>query len=399
MRAMRRFTLQSSLSGTGGTAFVVLALFSWTSFNAPLAAQNCASGGPGNPCVATAQYNNQRTAYNPSESALTATTITTSNPLKQKFILPVDTDDLPTIQLPSQTQPAPATYNPIYAQPLYVPQIAISNNNACNDGGNHTCNMVIGVTLNDTVFAWNPATQATIWSRTGNPTCFQSGTCVKGTGGYGLYATDCGATGSATVVDGSQDGIYFEGILSTPVIDTTLSPPTMFLTTFCKPSGQVASQYWLNAISLLDGSNVANVAIPAPLSQGVVPPFCPVTGSNGADGLGADGCASNLIEFKPSLQKQRSALLESNSKIYMAFGTRNHENSPTQYPYHGWIFAYNNTFSYEALHRCHVRLPLGLFNQCLQPSADPQLLYDLQQQQLQLRESVPLSLRQPFRRV
>jgi hypothetical protein len=294
---------------------------------------NCTGSSSGNPCVLTGQYNNQRTAYNSNETALTATTVGNSGTklLQQKMLFQVDpvcsgcSSDTPNIQLPWQSSMSPATFNPIYAQPLNVPGASVqspANTGNCNDGGSGKCNMLIAVTMNDTVFAWNAITGNLLWSRQGYPGR------SPGTGNA-LYYDDCGPS-ATSVVSPEHLAVYFEGIVSTPVIDTTLSPPTMFLPSLCKVSGGTI-QSFLHAVDITKGSDIAHVQVPT----------CPGTaGSDGADLLNQGGCPTGTIEFLGGHERQRAALLETNSSLYIAYGTRVPENNASSYPYDGWVFSY-----------------------------------------------------------
>ncbi|MGO4882717.1 MAG: hypothetical protein ACLP59_18145 [Bryobacteraceae bacterium] len=292
---------------------------------------NCTGSSSGNPCVLTGQYNNQRTAYNNNETALTSLTVGNSGSarLQQKMLYQVDptcsgcADDTPKITLCSGCSQAQATFNPIYAQPLYVPSISVSTPaNTANCNGSTTCSMLIAVTMNDTVFAWNAATGSLLWSRQGSTT--QGNASPQG---QGLF-TDCGAT-SATA-PAHPLGTFFEGIVSTPVIDMTQSSPTMFLTSLCSVPGG-ATESFLHAINIQTGADIAFTQIPLCTSA---------TGSLGADGTGQPGCTSN-VEFMGGHQRQRAAILEIDSTLYLAYGTRVSENNPTTYPYEGWVFGYS----------------------------------------------------------
>ncbi len=76
----------------------------------PLNAQPCSSANP--PCVLTAQYGNQRQSWNGNETVLTTSNVTN---LTKYARLAVD-----------NSSSALGTYNPIYAQPLYVAGITVN---------------------------------------------------------------------------------------------------------------------------------------------------------------------------------------------------------------------------------------------------------------------------------
>jgi len=314
---------------TGVKLTLSMAVLFLATAHTPLGAQTCT---PNTPNVLTGQYDNQRDAYNSSENCLTSSTVGTSTPLYQLARLDVDTDNLPA--------PAGYTYlsNPVYAQPLYVSGITVSSPatpSNCNDNGSGKCNLVVGVTLNTTIFAWNATTWNVVWSREGGPTGK-----AAGTSGSALYYTDCN---NGSVVAPFSKILPFVGILSTPVIDTSLSPPTMFLTSYCTDTN--AKNHWyLHGIDLTTGKDVVTSG---GNPYGIQIPECPAsygpntggwpTGSNGADDSASPyHCTSgsnSAIRFNAEHQNQRPALLEANSMIYIAFGTHAVENqSPASYP-------------------------------------------------------------------
>jgi hypothetical protein len=296
----------------------------------------------------TAQNDAQRDAYNGSEPCLNSTTIGSSAPLSQIMQLNVDMDNLPSGYLS----------NPVYAQPLYISGITVSspaNTSNCNP----SCNLAIGVTLNTTIFAWNATTGNVVWSREGGP----AGT-TSGTSGKALYYTDCGTTGSPVTMP-APHALPYLGILSTPVIDSSLSPPTMFLASYCKVPGTPPTDNWyLHGIDLTtgqdivtSGGNPVGIQIPdCPASYGPNTGGWP-TGSNGADGLSPNTtCTSGdngAVRFFPANQNQRPALLEVGSLIYLSFGVHDAEGvypasypiSSSSYAYHGWMMAYNRAIS------------------------------------------------------
>jgi hypothetical protein len=196
----------------------------------PSTAQSCASGTP--PSILTAQYGNLRQGYNASESLLTSTCLSGTVTISQPSWSPLLVESGPS----SQT-------NRLEAQPLYVSQI--SRTPALNNCPN-PCNMVVAVTLSDSVYAWNADTGATIWSD------------CQGTGctGTALWASDCGTgTGHGPAqAPYAPNALPFAGIVSTPVIDTVVSPPVMYVTSLAKPPlPTVASS----------GGSTSSICIPA----------------------------------------------------------------------------------------------------------------------------------------
>ncbi len=270
---------------------------------------SCASPTAGNPCVLTSQYDNARDAWNYNETTLTPSNVSGLS-VASFSPLAVDTNDLPS------TAPS----NPIYAQPLYVAGIQTSLSN-CTP----TCNMLLAATLNGTVFAFNTSNGSTVWSRRG-----KTGTA----GTNALWYDDCKAE-SGPGPGGTA--LPFVGIVATPVIDYTLSTPTMFLTSMCQD--QFQNQHWyLHGLSLQTGADISSSPVEITGS---------VSGSNNADDL-TDG----EIPFEPQRQHQRAGLLEApvpaisgvSPLIYIAFGVGIAE---TTTAYHGWVFGYNTSLSQQ----------------------------------------------------
>ncbi len=282
----------------------------------PLNAQVCATVGPSHPpCVLTQGYAgpptdanfNSRQAFNGYETTLTPSFVATMATTHQLFL---EVDDS------AAALPPNAASNPILAQPLYVAGITVPHP---AQGSCDPCDMVIGVTLNDTVFAWTADGKQAgnlLWSRqgvpgsTGNP---------PGNAGNALWYDDCGS-GGQPVPRPATDTTPFDGILSTPAIDVTGSTPAMFLTDWCQVStGKY--EWFIHKINLQTGAD----ATPARW----------IGGDFGSAG------------FNDINEKQRAALLEvpnprsgGNPLIYAAFGTGTMEDNATEHPYHGWLIAY-----------------------------------------------------------
>lgn len=286
----------------------------------PLAAQTaCANPASGRPCVLTAQYDNNRDAYDGNETALTPSTVTGMS-TSPKFQLTVDTTDLPINQFS----------NPITAQPLYVAQVT----GVGNPSGTH--DLLIGVTLNGTVFAWdadNGVCDITTglslcWSRQGYPGNLPGS-------GNALWYDDCGGITGGPVP--TTANLPFAGIVATPVIDPTLSPPAIFLTSYCI-NNTPAYHWYLHKLKLTDGTDVV--------------PHVEITTSGPAGTDYADDLTNGVIPFKPGRQLQRPALLEVpppfpaqtsvSPAIYIAFGTIGAEATYAN-PYHGWLFGYSTS--------------------------------------------------------
>ena len=261
---------------------------------------------------------NSRQAINPYETHFTQSTLPGSTTAAIFF----EVDDQ-SGQVATNLTTITPTSNPIMAQPLYVAGITVAspaNTANCNSGT--SCNMVVAVTLNDTVFAWNAdatsTSSALLWSRQGAPGVTGN---LPGNAGNALWYGDCGLSGGPAL---RGDTLQFEGILSTPVIDASGSSPVMFLTSYCQDSSG-NPQWWLHEIKLTTGADAVT-----PRHIG--------------------GTSGDFPALYEPWQQQRPALLEvknsGNSStpnlIYILFGTGTKENV---YPldYTGWVVAYEST--------------------------------------------------------
>jgi hypothetical protein len=229
------------------TAAALCALLAITVALCPLAAQTqtIVCNTPGNPCWSTGGFDNHRDSHNNNETKLLDSTVCAngapacSNPVYQHAVLAVDSSGLPNN----------SKSNPVYAQPLYVPNIKINgapSGSNCYNGG--TCDLVVASTLNGTLFAWDADTYTLIWSRQGT-SAFWYGDC-KGSSG-----------GSPGPVAASGGGLPFFGSVSTGVIDfsnTTSSPAVLYLTSACAnaPRG-IQAAWFLHGIDLLTGADIS----------------------------------------------------------------------------------------------------------------------------------------------
>jgi hypothetical protein len=312
-----------------------------------------------NPCWSTASFDNHRDAFNPNEATLLSSTVCSygasgcTTPVYQHAILAVDgsaTGDLPSGQ----------RSNPVYASPLYVPNIKINgapSGSNCYNGG--TCNLVVATTLNGTVFAWDADTYTQIWNRQGNPSAAQ------GSAGNALWWDDCsdaGAYPSAGPAIASGGGVPFFGSVSTGVIDfsnTTSSPAVLYMTNACTDNATPTAHYgwFLHGIDLLTGHDISGSPIainPAWSGGSAVPLNSPCTG-------GADGCASCTgdtgcptggywITIDDQRQNQKPALLmltdtnvDSAPMIYVALGAFNEIDEGSSNNAHGWVVRFKTT--------------------------------------------------------
>lgn len=175
----------------------------------------------------------------------------------------------------------------LYAQPLYVPNVAIP--------GVGTYNVVYAATENDSVYAFDADGTATspLWK-----------TSLLG-GGLALNTTDVNCTNITPLV----------GITSTPVIDQATN--TMFVVARSKTgtTGKYTYNQTLYAVDILTGAILNSVQIQASTST-----------HNGT------------VSFNTLMENQRPALLLSNGVVYIAWASHC-DNAP----WHGWVIGYNET--------------------------------------------------------
>ena len=235
--------------------------------------------------MTTGQYGNARDSYNAFETVLTSGNLTNGTTLTQLAPLLVD-------KPPSSI----SAVNPIYAQPLYIagislsaaaPQQSLENCSNLTVNGQPACNMLLAVTLYGSVWAYNADTGQTIFSR------------------LALW-NDCGP--NSTVPVSGQGGIGslpFAGIVSTPVIDTTLSPPAMFLTDVCLDS-QAKVHWFLHEVDITNQfKDVANSGSPLEIA-----------GSSGGNTF----AAGEVLQRPALLEVQNPGGTPANV-IYIGFGS------------------------------------------------------------------------------
>src|SRR5437868_3217335 len=171
----------------------------------------------------------------------------------------------------------------IYGQPLFVPGLTIN-------GGTH--NVVYVATENNSVYAFDADGKGQLWKRS-----------------FGS-AIPCGnihGCGVAPVV----------GITATPVIDTTLGNIYVANRQFNSSTGYSHSLHSLNLVTGAENSG------------------SPVTITGTVSGTGYDS-VNGKVTFNPKTASDRSALVELNGIVYVAFGSYGDAD-----PYHGWIFVYS----------------------------------------------------------
>ena len=181
----------------------------------------------------------------------------------------------------------------VYAQPLYLPNVAIHNK------GKH--NVVYVVTSHDSVYAFDAD------SNTGGKTnpLWKVSFLSAARHITSISSTDVNCTDMLEM-----------GVTSTPVIDT--STGTMYVLSVVKAAG--VAQQWLHALDVTSGAEKFGgpVAIAASI---------PGTG---------DGSVNGVLTFNPLTSRQRSSLLLLNGSVYIGWASY-----CDQDPWHGWVMAYS----------------------------------------------------------
>lgn len=177
----------------------------------------------------------------------------------------------------------------LYAQPLYVPNLKMS------DGKIH--NVVFLATSHNSVYAFDaddPKAAKPLWT-------INLGPSIPAAEVYTTRWTDM------------RDEI---GITSTPVID--MATGTIFTVAKTKENGTYVQRF--HALSLITGKE--NIGSPVLIKASV-----PGTGAGSKEGQ---------MPFDPVRQLQRTSLLLMNGVVYAAFGSH-----ADQGVFHGWILGYN----------------------------------------------------------
>lgn len=229
--------------------------------------------------VPTWRYDLTHAGQNTSETALTLANVNPTS-FGKLFSLPVD--------------------GTVYAQPLYVPNLKMS------DGLFH--NVLFVATENDSVYAFDAdsnsdANASPIWQ-------VSLLTAAHGAG--------AGATAVPYTDTGSPDVAPTVGITGTPAIN--LASNTIYLVANTKENGAYFSR--LHAINIITGAEQANS--PADITATVA-----------GTGTGSSG---GQLAFSALWENQRTALNYYNGYVY--FGYAAHGDLQ---PWHGWLFAYNAT--------------------------------------------------------
>lgn len=228
--------------------------------------------GPGNPTILTGQYSSNRTAANTNEAILTPSNV---NAAANQFG-----------RLNSYT-----VDGQIYAQPLYVPGVAINGKST---------NVVYVATMHNSIYAFDAA-------KPGDPPLWKASVGASVPAGSGQ--------GGCPVASFTGPEL---GILSTPVIDTS----TKTLYAVAANPGGGGYQHFIHALDLTTGQE--KVGSPAQIQASV-----PGSGYNSQGGTVSLTPASSEI--------QRASLLLANGTVYAAFGNCGPDNDP----WHGWVIGYN----------------------------------------------------------
>jgi hypothetical protein len=179
----------------------------------------------------------------------------------------------------------------VYAQPLYVPQVAIP--------GNGVHNVVVIATEHDSVYAFDAdSSSATpLWR-------------------VNFLKPDAGITTLTPADVNSSDIVPEIGITSTPVIDVASN--TIYVVAATKENG--AFYHRLHALDLASGAE--KFGGPQPI-QATYP---------GAAKESSDG----VLAFDSHFHLQRAALLLDRGRLYVAFASYGDAGA-----YHGWVIAYD----------------------------------------------------------
>jgi hypothetical protein len=245
--------------------------------------------------VLTWRYDLTGAGQNTQETALTPTNVNTQS-FGKLFALPVDST--------------------VYAQPLYVPALKMS------DGLVH--NVVFVATENDSIYAFDADSH--------------SGANAKPIWQISLLTAAYGAGAGATAIPyadtGSPDVAPTVGITGTPVINPATN--TMYVVANTKENGVYFSR--LHAINIVNGAEQAN---------------SPANITATAAGTGA-GSSGGQITFSPLWQNQRTALNYYNGYVYFGYAAHGDDNN-----WHGWLFAYNATTLQQSAALCLTPNDIG----------------------------------------
>jgi len=264
------YTTPATTMSDSGTKFSVVVSNSLGSANSNAATLTVNATAPATTDVLTYHNDIARTGQN-----LTETTLTTGNVVSAKFgKLGFDSVD-----------------GLVDAEPLYASSVSVP--------GNGTHNLLIVPTENDSVYAFDADSGATIW----RVTTLESGETPSDNRGCGQVTPEIGVT-------------------STPVIDRTQGTNGSIYVVAMSKDGSGNYHQRLHALDLALGTELFSG--PAEI-QASYP------------GTGDDNNGSNVL-FDPKQYKERAALLLLNGIVYLSWAS--HCDIP---PYTGWIMGYSES--------------------------------------------------------
>ncbi|HXN73358.1 MAG TPA: chitobiase/beta-hexosaminidase C-terminal domain-containing protein, partial [Candidatus Acidoferrales bacterium] len=219
--------------------------------------------------ILTQHYDTARTGQNTAETVLNPTNVN-STTFGKLFTLTVD--------------------GYVYAQPLYVPAVAIP--------GNGTHNVLYVATEHDSLYAFDADNGTQLW--------------------HVSFLINGATTLAPSDVGDTQDINPEIGITGTPTIDATTN--TIYVVVNTKEAGSII--YRLHAMDITTGAE--KFGGPALMTAS-------------APGTAPDGNGSS-VPFNGQWENQRPGLLLLNGFVYIGFAAHGDNG-----PWHGWILAYNKT--------------------------------------------------------
>ena len=217
----------------------------------------------------------------------------------------------------------------IYAQPLYVPGVAIP--------GSGTHNVIYVATEYDSVFAFDADSNS---GADANPLWKASLIDAAHGGAPGATPAMASAIGCGALAP-------YIGVTATPVIDAGAG--TLFVEAKSFENGSYVHR--LHAIDITTGNEK---------TQGPVVITATISGTG-------DGSSGTQITFNPQSQLSRPGILLLNGTLYLGYASH-----CDFFPFHGWLFAYNETtFAQQAVFNATPNGGLGGFwTSGAAPSAD-----------------------------
>ncbi len=227
--------------------------------------------------VATYHNDNARTGQNAIETVLTPDNVNPAH-FGRLYSFPVD--------------------GYVYAQPLYMPQVALP--------GNGIHNVVIVATQHDSVYAFDAdsPTPAPLWR-------------------VNFLHPDAGITTLSPNDVNASDILPEIGITSTPVID--IASNTVYVVAATKESG--VFYHRLHALDMTSGAEKFG-------GPRIIQASYPGNAQDAVEGV---------LSFSSRFQLQRAALLLSKGKVYVAFASNADSGL-----YHGWVIAFDATTMRQA---------------------------------------------------